>query len=101
MSEELCMEELSDEDITRLTAVGKITTSYTFGPTFFVPQLTLVCAKTKKTFKYAPQEDISNIDLARMLELFTYMAASHGAIAFVDVEAFVNSHKLERHFQIT
>lgn len=96
MSEELYLGEFTEEQI----RAGMLT-SYTVQPAFFTPQITIVCSKTKKAFKYTPQDDITNIELANLLELFAYMAASSGIIAMVDVDAFVTVKKLERHFQIT
>jgi hypothetical protein len=72
------------------------------GRSFFTPSLSFRCAKTKKNFKYAPQDDITTVELAWLLNLFTYTAAAVSAVANdVDIDSYITDYKLERHFEIT
>ena len=110
MSEENWMQDVTEEGLLRksnanlaeLIATGVSQSAcFTVAPTYFLPQITLICAKTKKSFKYDPRPNPTNIELARLLELFTYVAASNGAMVFVDVDSYVAKYELTRHFQIT
>ena len=96
-----------NEQLKEETAVSRTTTMHyspgmITGPAFIAVNVAATCARTKKTFKYKPKEDITTFELANLLNLFTVLASSSGHYgAHFDVSGFVESNNLQRHFEIS
>lgn len=82
---------------------GDFTAEWTFVPcvpAYITPTITITCHKTKRRFKFNPQEDITAFELAWITQLFVAVSGSHGAYN-IDADYYIVDHKLERHFEIT
>lgn len=55
----------------------------------------VLVSQDKTQFKYAPKDDITNIELARIIQLMTIAATAHIGLSW---EPFVKQHNLWRHF---
>ena len=51
-----------------------------------------------RTLTYAPKEDITTIELAHLLELFTHGSSAGSRYNSYDYGEYIERHKLERHF---
>ena len=51
-----------------------------------------------RTLTYNPQEDITNIELAHLLQLFIHGTAAGASYHRYDYAEYIERHKLERHF---
>lgn len=51
-----------------------------------------------KTLTYAPKDDITNIELAHLLQLFIHGTAQGARYNSYDYGEYIERHKLERHF---
>ena len=73
------------------------------GVVYLSPTITITCHKTKRRFKFNPQEDITTFELAWITQLFVTVSAAQGAYSGynIDADQYITSHKLERHFEIT
>lgn len=73
------------------------------GPVYITSTITITCHKTKKRFKFAPQEDITAFELAWITQLLVSVSAAQGAYSGynIDTDQYITAHKLERHFEIT
>jgi hypothetical protein len=75
-------------------------TTFTLVPTYFAPTIAIVCHKTKKRFKFNPQENITAFELAWIMQIVVAISGTSGAYN-VDTDQYISAHKLERHFEIT
>jgi hypothetical protein len=71
-------------------------TDYTLGPVL-MPVGDLVFQTTdKRTFVYAPQDDITPIEVAHIVHLMTFAVTSRFGVGW---EPFVDQHNLWRHLK--
>ena len=59
----------------------------------------IVIAHSENNYIYKPQKDITNIELAHLMKMFTVLALSGGSHRDYGTYEFIQVHGLERHFE--
>jgi hypothetical protein len=49
-------------------------------------------------YVYDPKDDITSVELARMMQLFAYMVSNTSGYHQYDFLSFIEKHNLQRHF---
>jgi len=83
------------ETTTQLTT-GVIITNATFEVAMFPVGDIVLQTKDRRNFAYDPKDDVTNIELARLMHLFAYANSSRFGLTW---EPFVEQHGLWRHFK--